>query len=258
MSFLILCILCIVQGLTEFLPVSSSGHLTLFEQIFKVEMDMLLLNLFLHLASLFAVIIFYRKKILNLIKKPFQPISYKLIGSSGVTFTFAYLYKYFDINKYIFKIYGFCFFITAIILLVVHYFQKNSVIIKKKEVSYKDALIVGLVQGCAVIPGISRSGSTIASLLFLKNEESISAEYSFLLSIPIIFGGFIFELLEVENYSSLFININIYQYIFAFILTFIVALISLKLTVKMLKNQKFNYFSAYLAIISIIVLILNF
>lgn len=258
MSFLILCLLCIVQGLTEFLPISSSGHLTLIEQIFNVQTDMLLLNLFLHLASLLAVIIFYRKIILNLIKKPFQPLTYKLIISSIFTFVFAYAYKYFDINSYVFNIYGFCFLITAIILYLCHKFQKNAVLLKKTEPSYTDSLLVGLVQGLAVIPGISRSGSTIASLIFLKNDEGRAAEYSFLLSIPVILGGFIFELFEVENFSKLFIDINIWQYVFAFILTFLVAFLSLKLTVKMLKNQKFIYFSAYLLIISIIVLALNF
>ena len=137
-------------------------------------------------------------------------------------------------------------------------FQKNSVIIKKTEPTYIDSVVVGIVQGLAVVPGISRSGSTIASLIFLKNDEGTSAEYSFLLSIPIIIGGFILELIEVKNISMLFEQINLWQYLFAFILTFFVALISLKFTVKMLKKQKFIYFSAYLIIISILVIVLNF
>ena len=117
---------------------------------------------------------------------------------------------------------------------------------------------MGIVQGLAVVPGISRSGSTIAALMFLKNDEGKAAEYSFLMSIPVIIGGFVVELLEVENFSTLFSTINIWQYIFAFFLTFIVAVFSLKFTIKMLKNQKFIYFSAYLLIISIIVLAINF
>lgn len=258
MSFLILCLLCIVQGLTEFLPISSSGHLTLIEQIFNIQTDMLLLNLFLHLASLLAVIIFYRKIIVALIKKPFQPLTYKLLISTVFSVLLAFAYKALDINNFVFKIYGFCFLITAIILFICHKFQKNAVLIKKTEPSYLDSVIVGIVQGLAVVPGISRSGSTIASLIFLKNDEGGAAEYSFLLSIPIIIGGFILELIEVENFSVLFAQVNIWQYLFAFVLTFVVALISLKFTVKMLKNQKFIYFSAYLIIISIIVLVLNF
>jgi len=258
MSFIILCLLCIVQGLTEFLPVSSSGHLVLIEQIFNLETNMLLLNLFLHLASLCAVIIFYRKTILKLIKKPFQPLTYKLVISTVITMIFAFGYKYLNINSYVFKFYGFCFLITAFILFLTHKFQQNAVLLKKNEPTYKDSLILGIVQGFAVLPGISRSGSTIAALIFLKNNEQSSAEYSFLMSIPIIIGGFFVELLSVNNLEELFIDINIWQYLFGFILTFMVALFALKFTVKMLKNQKFIYFSTYLTLISIIVLIINF
>ena len=258
MSFFVLCLLCIVQGLTEFLPISSSGHLTLFEQLFNVEVDMLLLNLFLHLASLCAVIIFYRKTILKLIKKPFQPLTYKLVISTIITFIFAMAYKAIDIDNYIFYIYGFCFLITAIILFICDGFQRNTILLKKPALTYRDAVIVGIVQGLAVVPGLSRSGTTISSLIFLKNEESNAAEYSFLLSIPVIIGGFLFEILSIENWQNLFIEINIWQYIFAFFLTFLVAIISLKYTVKMLKCQKFSYFSAYLVLISIFVIIINF
>lgn len=258
MSFYILCLLCIVQGLTEFLPVSSSGHLVLLEQLFYIETDLLLLNLFLHLATLVAVIIVYRKIIFNLIKKPFQPLTYKLIISTIMTVMLALVYKYFDIDKYVFKMYGFCFLITAIILFICDKYQKNAVVIQKNQLTYKDSIIVGIVQGIAVIPGISRSGSTITSLILLNNNESHAAEYSFLLSIPIIIGGFILELLEIENFQTLFISINLWQYIFAFFLTFIVALISLKFTIKMLKKQKFVYFYTYLLIISIIVILINF
>ena len=258
MSFLILCILCIVQGVTEFLPISSSGHLTLIEQLFEIETDLLFLNLFLHLATLFAVIIIYRKILWNLFKKPFQPLALKLMISTFFTVIFAIIYKVLNIDDIVFKIYGFCFLITAIILFFCNRFQKNSIIFKKDEPSFKDSIIVGIVQGLAVMPGISRSGSTIAFLIFLKTNENKAAEYSFLLSIPIIIGGFIVELIEINNFNLLFETINIWQYIFAFILTFIVGLLSLKFTVKMLKNEKFNYFSAYLIIISIIVLTVNY
>lgn len=258
MSFFILCLLCIVQGLTEFLPISSSGHLTLIEQLFNVQTDMLLLNLFLHLASLLAVVIYYRKKIFELIKNPFQPMIYKLLISTIISVILAFIYKTLDINQYVFKIYGFCFLLSAIILFTCHNFQKNAILLTKNELLYKDAVIVGIIQGIAVIPGISRSGSTIASLIFLKNNESKAAEYSFLLSIPIIIGGFIFEIVEVKNFSVLFNQVVLWQYILAFALTFIVALISLKFTVKMLKNQKFIYFSAYLIIVSIIVILINY
>ena len=259
MNFWILIILCLIQGLTEFLPVSSSGHLLLAEQLFGLKDNLLLLNLFLHLATLVAVVIVYRKVIAKLIKKPFQPLTYKLILSTAITLIFAIAYHYFDIDSIITKIYGFCFFATAILLFVAHKFQKKSITVSASaEIGTKSAVLVGLVQGLAVLPGISRSGSTICSLMLSGNSEEKSAEYSFLLSIPIIIGGFVFELLKLDNIGSAFSTINPLFAIIAFVFTFVVALVSLKLTIKLLKNNKFIYFSIYLFIISLIVLFINF
>ena len=117
MSFFILCLLCVVQGFTEFLPVSSSGHLLLIEQLFGIKDDVLLINLFLHLATLLAVVIVYRKIIIKLIKKPFQSLTYKLLISTVITVIFALAYKFFNIQEIVTKIYGFCFFITSILVV---------------------------------------------------------------------------------------------------------------------------------------------
>lgn len=258
MSFLVLCILCIVQGLTEFLPVSSSGHLLLFEQLFNIKGNLLLLNLFLHMATLIAVIIVYRKIIWKLIKKPFQPLTYKLILSTLITLVFALTYEIFDIDNFVVKIYGFCFLITAVLLLCTHKFQKKACVVKTGELSVKSAIIVGVVQGFAVLPGISRSGSTISSLILTGNDESASAEYSFLLSIPIILGGFIFELIKLFKQNNLVLPVGVFECVFAFVLTFVVSIISLKLTIKLLKKNKFVIFSIYLFLVGTGVLLLNY
>ncbi len=259
MSFFILLILCLVQGLTEFLPVSSSGHLLLMEQLFGLKDNLLLINLFLHLATLVAVVIIYRKVILKIIKKPFQPLTYKLLLSTAITLVFAFSYEIFGIDKFVTKIYGFCFLITAILLLVTHKFQKRaSVVSANPEITLKSSIIVGFVQGFAVLPGISRSGSTIASLILSGETEEQSAEYSFLLSIPIIVGGFVLELFKIKNFAEVFALTSPLFIIFAFIFTFIVALVSLKLTLKLLKKNKFIFFSIYLFLISIFVIIFNF
>ena len=256
MKLYILIILCIIQGLTEFLPVSSSGHLYIAEKLLKIQDNILLINLFLHLATLLAVVVVYRKIIWELIKRPFQPLTLKLIISTLITIFFAVIYEILNLGKVLDCYVGFYFLITAILLLVTYIFQKKASTITVGEVGYKSAIIVGLSQGFAVLPGISRSGSTISTLVLLGNDETKSSEYSFLLSIPIIIGGFAIELLKAKNLSLVFNEINVGYVVFAFVLTFLVAILSIKLTIKMLKKNKFIYFSIYLFILGIITIIL--
>lgn len=258
MSIFILIVLCVVQGLTEFLPVSSSGHLLLFEQLFHLSGNLLFLNLFLHLATLLAVVIVYRKKLLEIIKKPFQPYTLKLLLATIFTVVLAFAYEIFEIDKKVTKIYCFGFLATSVLLLLCHRFQKKSGVVTIGDISVKNSILVGLVQGIAVVPGLSRSGSTISSLILTGNDEKKSSEFSFLLSIPIIVGGFVLELLKLDKNSINTINFDIKIYIFAFFLTFFVSFFALKITIKLLKKQKFIVFSVYTFLMFILTFILNF
>ena len=257
MSVVVLLVLCVVQGLTEFLPVSSSGHLLFFEQVFGITDNLLFINLFLHMATLLAVVVVYRKTILELIKKPFQPLVYKLLLSTAITVVFAVGYKVLDLDNYVSLFYGVCFFVTALLLFAVYKLQKSGACMKPNGITTKDSLIVGVVQGFAVLPGISRSGSTISALMILGNDETQSAEYSFLLSIPIILGGFIVELLEIESFSGVFAGFNVWWALVSFVVTFVVALIALKLTIRFLKEKKFKWFAIYMMIMGLIISIYN-
>ena len=257
MSIVVLLVLCVVQGLTEFLPVSSSGHLLFFEQLFGITDNLLFINLFLHMATLFAVIVVYRKAVWKLIKKPFQPLAYKLVLSTLITVVYAVIYRIFDIDAFATRFYFVCFFVTAGLLFAVYKFQKNGSIIKTGGITIKDAVVVGLVQGLAVLPGISRSGSTISALMLLGNDETESAEYSFLLSIPIIVGGFVVELFEVESFESVFVGFNVWWALLAFVITFVIALLALKLTIKFLKEKKFKWFAIYMLAMGLIVAVCN-
>ena len=257
MSIWVLLVLCVVQGLTEFLPVSSSGHLLFVEQVFGVSENLLLINLFLHLATLLAVVCVYRKVLWGLVKKPFQPLMYKLVIATAVSVVFAFAYKMLDIDEVVTKFYGLCFLITAGLLFVTHKFQTKCAVIRSGEMTYKNALLVGLVQGLAVLPGISRSGSTISAMILTGNDENKSAEFSFLLSIPIIVGGFVLELFEVSDFSALFESVSVWMCLAMFVVTFLVAMLSLRLTIRFLKDKKFKWFSIYVFIIGVIVTILN-
>ena len=172
-----------------------------------------------------------------------------------ITVIIALLYEIFNLDNYLSNYYGYFFLITATILLITHLFQKKAVRIKVGEVSYKNSLLAGFVQGIAVLPGISRSGSTISALVLTGNDEKKSAEYSFLLSIPIIIGGFIFEAMKVENWSQIFFEIKPILFFVGFAVTFLVSLLSLKLTVKFLKQNKFIYFSIYLFLLGLFIII---
>lgn len=251
-------VLCIIQGVTEFLPVSSSGHLLFFEQLFNVSGNLMLLNLFLHVATLFAVVIVYRKVLWNLLKKPFQPYTLKLFVATLFTVALAFAYEFSGIEKNVTKIYPFGFLLTFVLLFVCHRFQKKGSIVSNGEISLKNACMVGIVQGFAVVPGLSRSGSTISSLILTGADEKKSSEFSFLLSIPIIIGGFVLELIKMNKSTSNYAFFDVKVYIFAFFLTFIVSLVALKLTIKLIKEHKFLVFSVYTFILFIITFILNF
>lgn len=258
MSIWVLILLCVVQGLTEFLPVSSSGHLMFVEQVFGVSGNLMFLNLFLHIATLLAVVIVYRKIIWKILKKPFCGVTLKLLIATICSVTLAFLYEFSGIENFITKIYPFGFLTTSLLLLACHLFQKRAVAIKNDDISIKNSLLVGVVQGVAVIPGLSRSGSTISSLVLSGNDEQKSSEFSFLLSIPIIVGGFVIELLKMNKSGINIEFFNIKTCIFTFFLTFIVSLLALKLTIRLLKKQKFIIFSFYTFLMFIVTFILNY
>ncbi len=260
MEFWVLILLCIVQGLTEFLPVSSSGHLLLVEQLCGVEGELLMLNLFLHVATLCAVVLVYRKVVWKLLKNPFQPLTYKLLLSTLLTVVLAVCYKKLNLEGSSFQIYGFCFLITSALLFATYKFQKQASVVSYGEVSTKSAVVCGVMQGLAVLPGLSRSGSTISSLIWCGNDENKAAEFSFLLSIPVIVGGFViefFDLVKTGGKGNAFASIGLWQCLFAFVVTFVVAITSLQLTLKLLKNNKFIYFSIYLLCLGLFVVVYN-
>lgn len=258
MSVWVLMLLCVVQGLTEFLPVSSSGHLLFFEQVFSVSENIMFLNLFLHVATLLAVVIIYRKIIWKIIKKPFCKLTLNLLIATIISVVLAFAYEFSGIDRVVTKIYSFGFLATSILLLACHMFQKKAVVVGQNDLSLKSAAVVGVVQGIAVLPGLSRSGSTISSLVLTGNDEQKASEFSFLLSIPIIVGGFILEIFQMNKsgFNVGFFDIKIY--ILAFILTFTVSILALKLTIKLLKKQKFIIFSAYTFFMFIVTFLFNY
>lgn len=250
MSIFISIVLGAVQGLTEFLPISSSGHLVLMEELFKVEPN-LFFNVTLHLGSLLAVIVVYNKDILYLLKHPLCDESKKLIVATIPTVIVILILKSTIENSFTNNFFIFGFMITAFVLTLTDMIISKRV--DKKVISYKSALIMGVAQGLAGFPGVSRSGSTIcAGLLSKENRENVT-KFSFLMSIPIIIASAVYEVL-FDNVGG---DINISSLIIGFLCAFIFGIIAIKIMIKIIKKAKLKYFAIYLVVISVILTLWN-
>ena len=261
MSVWIIILLGIVQGASEFLPISSSGHLVVLYNVFGVQDNTILLSVILHIATLIAVVICYFKDILELIKHPFCNTNKKLIVATIPTATIVLILKSLVEKTFSgsFVIVGFL--ITAIVLLISQKLgnsNKNNVFktqsggfvtktahITNLNITYKQAFCVGVAQGIAIFPGISRSGSTIATGLICGVNKTDAADFSFLLSIPIIVAGMLFELIDVATGKAV-LNISVFGLLVGFVLSFLSGLLCIKLMLKFVKNKKLTWFSFYL------------
>lgn len=261
MGVWILILLGLVQGLTEFLPVSSSGHLVLLYNIFGIQDNTLIVSILFHLSTLLAVVIYYRKDIWILVRHPFCKTNGKIIITSICT-----VIVYLVISPIVDYVLGgetiYIFFVfTAFILFISDHFARNQGnkhitqqgLSKSDHVNYitdlpltiGQAVIIGISQGIAVIPGISRSGTTIATSRLI-GCDGISAKYSFLISIPVIIGSLLLEIIKGENLAG----VNISGLIIGFIICFVIGILCIKVMVEFVKKSKLQYFSYYLLALS--------
>ena len=180
----------LIQGLTEFLPISSSGHLVLAEKIMGVHTGVSF-GIALHIATLIAIFIFFRKDIWEMLKKPFGKIPLLIVAGTIPTIIVAVVFK--DIIKQAFSsgnTIGVEFIITGLIIL---YVSTRSGKKEIEDIKYSDAAVIGLAQGIAIMPAISRSGLTLAAGIFRGMKKEAAIRYSFLLSIPAILGSAVFD-----------------------------------------------------------------
>lgn len=266
-------ILGAVQGLSEFLPISSSGHLALIPHILGVETG-LAFDTVLHIGTLIAIFTFFWKDIVNLIKGFILSIidlsegfdkfkqglntnaekrfAWLIIIGTIPTGIIGILFK--DAVETIFRgtiFIGIFLIITGIIL---YYSERHSSgHIKAKDMSFSQAVIVGICQGFAVLPGISRSGSTIASGLCLGLEREYAARYSFLLSVPAVVAAGLLQIKDIAN-----IDASLTVLLAGFISSVIFGYLAIKLLMKMIKGWSLNIFAYYCWIVGILTLVLSF
>ncbi len=264
-------VLGIVQGLTEFLPVSSSGHLILFQHLFGLNEPELIFDICLHLGTLFAICIVFFKDIQSIIisiwqfipqliqkKASFETINQNpdlkismliVLGSIPTAFIGLIFHKLADQIFSSLFIVGFLLLITGTVLLLTRKVKLKGVGILK--VTITQALIIGVVQGFAVLPGISRSGSTIAASLFLGVDRKVAGRFSFLLSIPAIFGALILTLKDLGEAT----HINIIPTTIGTLISFIIGFFALKVLLRVVNQGNLYLFSPYCYAIGSIALV---
>ena len=258
---IIFILLGIIQGITEFLPVSSSAHLVIFQSIFGIENNVVFLDVVLHLGTLFSLLVFFRHDIFRLVSSFFVALVdivfhrrisqiwrydtnfrlciYILISSAITGYAVLSGKSFFETLFYSKVIVIGGLFLTSVIL----FSTKNIYAGQKslKNLTIRDAVIYGIVQVAAIIPGISRSGLTISLLLFRNVDRESAFKFSFLASIPIIAGAFIVELKGVENMN----NMPIFSLIIGFLFSFFSGLFALFVLRSIVKGRGFYKFSVY-------------
>lgn len=253
-------ILGIVQGLTEFLPVSSTGHLLIGRKLFGFSEAGLFLDTMLHLGTLIAVVIVFWKDIVYLIKNPFSKLSLLIVVGTIPTVIIGLTFKdYFDEISKTGVTVGWEFLATGAILWFAD-IQKNKGTKRIYDISYKDAFFIGTLQGVAILPAISRSGLTIAGSLFRGIHREDAARFSFLLSLPAILGAVILQLMDLikGEEAAAVATIGYIPIIAGTIAAAIAGYIAVRWMLKIIQTGSLKVFSIYVWILGTIIIILQF
>lgn len=229
--------LSLIQGLTEFLPVSSSGHLVLIQNLLKYNPPGIGLEVLLHIGTALSIIVYFYRVFFPFYKKYYREVIIGIIpaGIAGIFFK-KFFETFFELPSFLWLF----FLINSFILFLARERKKGDLDLKK-------ASIIGFFQIFALFPGISRSGITISTALLLGCDSESSFEFSFLMGLPLIIGSGILE------FNEIVFSIN---NIFGFLFCFVFGLIALFLIRSLLRVRKFHYFSIYTLILAVISFIL--
>lgn len=247
-------ILAIVQGFTEWLPVSSSGHLVLFHKLLGYEQN-LAFDVTVHFGTLMAVFVYFGKDIVDIVedflKLKTKSVNFKLglliIAATIPAALIGYVFESYFVSAFSsIGIVAIGFLITSVLLTIssLDYFRIKNKGLKKEELSWLGALFVGCAQALAIFPGISRSGSTISAGLVSGLKEKDAVKFSFLMSAPVIFGA---SILEIGN------NKLPSEFIWATLVSFIIGLISIHFMLKIVISSRKNlrWFALYCLLLAL-------
>lgn len=290
MSLIQAIILGIIQGMAEFLPISSSGHLAIAKKLFGLSDVGLTFDLMLHFGTLVAVFVVYWNDIWQLIKEgvmiirdvfiniarffkksgknentkyikiistPYRKFVMLIIVSTIPTGIIGLIFKkIFNLDNPSLLVVGLSLLITACLLYLADEIPAGKK--NEKSAGFKDAVIVGISQGIATLPGLSRSGTTIAVEMFCRFEKSFAVKYTFIMSIPAILGANILDVGEMFAASGGLASGEIFNYIAGTVVAGIVGYICIKTMLVIVRKKKFKYFSYYCTIVGLIAIIAHF
>lgn len=246
-------LLSIIQGISEFLPISSSGHLVIAENFLDIQADQTDVNIVLHAGTLLSILIFYHRTIFRLISQDYRVISLLIVGTIPAVI-FGLAAKKFAEHWLENALLAGCMLpVTGLILLMIPRIPRNEQ--SYTQLSYKQAFLIGLAQAIAILPGISRSGSTIVAGLLTGLSRQSAATFSFLLAIPAILGATVLETAEILTDPH--ISTPLYLLAVGAIISAIVGLISLWLLVRWLEKGKLHYFAFWCIPLGILIVIMQ-
>ncbi len=252
-----------LQGLTEFLPVSSSGHLVLVQKIMGISEPALLFDTFLHMGTLAAVLIVLWKDVWALIRQPFQRLTGLLIVGTIPTVIIAVLFKKaiehaFTSGAFL----GIGFLLTTGLLLGAEYLSSRKTAGRGEEkMKYTDAVLIGTLQGVAIFPAVSRSGSTIAGALGVGLDREFAARFSFLMAIPAILGAFVLQIKDLlpafkaHDSEALLGGIGLPVVIAGTVTATVVGIFAVRFMLTLIKSRNLKGFALYTGILGVLVLI---
>jgi len=239
-------LLGIIQGLTEFLPVSSSAHLVILERVFGITENQVAISVILHLGTALSLVVFFFRDLLNLFRHP--KLILFLAITTVITGVIGFLGKdFFESLFFTIVPVAMALFVTGAILISTRKFMAGV----RSEMALKDAVVLGFTQAIAIIPGISRSGITVSTLLFRGVEKMQSFRFAFLAAIPIIFAA---AILEAKDINAA-IQLDALSLGAGFGVSFITGLISLVALRRMMQKARLHYFGYYCIIVAILTLL---
>ncbi|MDR0719897.1 MAG: undecaprenyl-diphosphate phosphatase [Treponema sp.] len=273
MSIIEALILGAVQGITEFLPVSSSGHLVLLQKIFKIEEPSLFFDTMVHAGTLAAVFVVLWRDIWNILRRIIQPITlYLIIGTLPAVFV-ALVFKDHIENAFASGSFlGFAFLITSVLLIASEFICRRSGNRRglpgkiegdgaprgQDEMTRLDALVIGVLQAIAILPGVSRSGATLSGALSRRLDRDFAARFSFLLSIPAILGAVALQVKDLAGGTKGGIGQSMSSgaavIIAGTLAAALVGFFSVRLMLKIVRERSLAGFAVYTALLGVLVL----